>query len=196
MNPLRLALFVALASAAWLAGCGPGHAGDSCDSDHGCQGSSLLECVGVGNTKAGPSTAGHLVLVPCRGPEGCAGDSSNGYTCDISLDVAGDPCGGTGDEAPGAFCRTDGSYLGCGSAGVIEILQCPQGCAAPPNGSPACNPVADCTGAPDSVACVNAGAGYPECCGGQCVDSATNSANCGACGAACPAGQTCNSYCQ
>jgi hypothetical protein len=119
------------------------------------------------------------------------------YRCDTatcSASTLGAPCIGphAGDSrcCPGNVCSN--LYLdhdNCGTCGTVcgASEWCDYG---------QCRPVPTCGAANSGDGCPADGGTIGVCCGGACTNIATDSNNCGQCGAACPAGQVCmGSYC-
>lgn len=138
-----------------------------------------------------PVLVGVGVCKPTAMAATCTPDCASGFTCADGSCVDGLCTGEACVQQDGAIgaCCADGACVdlltdsaNCGGCG----LSCPQGeaCVA-----------AQCQGDPCSLN--NEGA-YCEqndathaCCGNACVDTSTDSANCGRCGVACAVGATC-----
>jgi hypothetical protein len=157
MKPIRLALLNALGSALLLAGCGSPPVNDS-SCDPVCpDGQVCIQgvCHGL-DAAAGPDLRVAPDLSP---PPGCQ-----------------PPC-----AAPTPYCNPSRECVPC-----LDDSHCPPGTVCKAFGAfPACVP-----GCSDDSRCGGAGgpdggAGAMKCCGGQCLDTSSDSVNCGACGASC-----------
>jgi hypothetical protein len=106
----------------------------------------------------------------------CAADE-DGYACSVNGATQGTCCGGRC-----AATRTESAHCGtCGNAcGATEF--CAYGF---------CTPQPTCTNANNGTACGLSNESVGSCCDATCRDLRADSANCGACGQACPEGAQC-----
>jgi len=183
-------------------GCQP-----SCDAGV-CCGSS---CADLGSDRTNCGRCGAL----CPGTSECfnggcfdpvSGDPAlcnvipcpSGYGCFIGRICLPLACTGLGD---GIWCAVPGfSQIGlcCGEACILPEYDhdhcgsCGNFCASAQfcnNGR--CADFNGCVGAPPAAPCPLAPLQVGACCGGDCVDVTTDSANCASCGGVCPTGATC-----
>ena len=130
----------------------------------------------------------------CRPQATCAGSQNNagcalvdggvGKCCgEICANVLADSdnCGGCDQSCPNGSTCADSLCIS--DAGFGSVPPCVVG-------QPGC-PNPSCTSALQSDACVTDGGSAGTCCGGGCVDLASDNANCGACGETCGSGLTC-----
>jgi hypothetical protein len=157
-----------------------GRCGLSCPSGYcnDCEGPptpSCLQSCGPGTICAGTRCVDSI----CEGSEQycLASDGTLGTCCLPALYP--------GCQA-GACATLSNDPLNCGACGIV----CPPG-ATCQNGL--CNGVADCgPGRANGYCNPDAGLSFICCPGVGCVDTSSDSANCGACNAACPSGQSCD----
>jgi hypothetical protein len=87
-----------------------------------------------------------------------------------------------------ATCRVSGGPATCGegkAGSIVSGLSCPSGTGCNSWGS--CT-MLDCAGSPDGVTCAFGSSNSGTCCGGGCVATWQDPANCGACGVTCASG--------
>ena len=133
---------------------------------------------------------------PCLFAPGQPGACCSGSCIDIETDDSN--CGACNLYcAPGTTCAWTAE-----GTGQCELAGAPQGCSLsyPCPAAEGCNPAGDCvpnscTGLSGGTACYLAATlgANSYCCGGTCVDVASDSTNCDYCGVACPSGSTCAS---
>lgn len=146
---------------------------------------------------------------------GASGSSSSESSAAESS--TGDPCGGIVCDDPPSQCHASPGTCDADGACVYELApvgsECEDGVACTTGDTcgttGTCEPGPECvqadgcatgvctdgecvfTPAPDGMSCgVNVS---DRCCAGACVDIATDAANCGGCGTACPSDETCES---
>jgi hypothetical protein len=106
---------------------------------------------------------------------------------------SGPPCVG-GETCCGGRCADlTSSPADCGACGVpcADGMACEDSACVTASCTPACRDEEVCS---DGVCRCGAGAGCPEgrgCCAGACINTATDSMNCGRCGMRCAATETC-----
>lgn len=145
------------------------------------------------NNSGGPRCGHPAVGLDCPTVAGvpwytCTGICGGGLTCIERADCCVDECGGDGDLQSGAGILCHGRCVdsyddpsNCGACGKV----CP-GTAACVGGQCICaNGVLNGVVGPEG--------GRVEICGSSCVDLDADAANCGSCGAQCPAGAKCSS---
>jgi cysteine-rich repeat protein len=149
--------------------------GDGCAADCGGCSAAAEVCNGIDDDCDGLIDEGLSCGLPCAADADCG----DGLFCTVETCVAGfcnlgdpNPCD-DGDPANLDVCDETGD--------VCDHLTC---------GVEVCNGIDDdCDGMVDDGVCTCA-AGETRC-GTVCVDILFDNLNCGACGSACPAGQTC-----
>ena len=175
------------------AACGDGIvAGDEvCDdrNDQEC-GTCNATCTGAGSGRCPPATGCVRGLDCTVGAcdEGLCRFSCTAATCDAELPHCENGACSECDPATNAPCS--GATPHCGGRGGVEFYcrECTQNthCADP---TAFCDlETGTCRGCEAFEEC---GGGGFECCGGRCVFASTDTSNCGACGAVCPAADAC-----
>ena len=136
-------------------------------------------CGGCGNACAASETCENGVCTPPACDPACTG----GQVCDDGTCVC--PAGTT--DCGGTCIDTSGDEANCGGCGNACAAgeTCEGGVCTPPGCDPACTGGQVC----DDGTCV-CPAGTTDC-GGTCIDTSGDEANCGGCGIACGAGETC-----
>jgi hypothetical protein len=191
--------------------CNPGFGDCNHDASDGCESnfaSAPLHCGACDK----PCPSQHQVTTCTAKVCGTAGCLTGWADCDnkadngCEADVSQDPnrCGSCSTKCPaapshgGAACiqgqcsvTCENNYGSCGTKTTCfkiqtDPLHCGTACTAciaPPSGKG----TATCANFSCGLSCSG---GYTAC-GGDCVDTKTSAANCGGCGQACPAGQSC-----
>ncbi|HUB06006.1 MAG TPA: hypothetical protein VMB50_03350 [Myxococcales bacterium] len=183
-------------------GCGRGcRAGASCVTGVGCEldgGTAQGFCAQDQDCPAGLICVQEWCVPPsCTEtnggsycPRDAGGSLTVGLCCGDCIDFSSDPlnCGNCGWACPaGSTCQDYQCQQSCSASAA-----CPAGYACD-NGS-YCTPV-DCSVSADNEACSLGPGTFGRCCGGACVDTNSDTGNCGYCGLACPTGFCSYGFC-
>lgn len=109
---------------------------------------------------------------------------ADGTDCSMSTGLSGVLCAGLCVDT-----RSDSINCGACNAPCLAQTFCHPG--PTPTSSPSCVPVPTCGLSDSGVLCPLTPHLVGQCCSGSCVDPRADSANCGACGQACPLGELC-----
>jgi hypothetical protein len=200
-----------------LTTCGPGSDDQTCLLGGGAYGSCCKgACVPFLGADLDPQNCGGCGIA-CSAGQVCVygrcedaltcGPTDNGRSCQLDAGTGGicclgscvdpngndpDNCGGCNVRCPQGLGCQGGICMGSSSFTCGNEAPCPEGYTCNLDRfTPLCGPTS-CAAGSDGTSCLAAGGlGQLECCDGACIDTSSDAANCGACGLACEAGDTC-----
>ncbi|MFO0602792.1 MAG: MXAN_6577-like cysteine-rich protein [Polyangiales bacterium] len=150
-----------------------------CDRDptNGCEADTATDVANCG-------ACNNRCAAPAGGSASCAAGACAGGGCPTGQAICGGTC-----RAVGASCTSAGTST-CVTTGTTVCAGAGTACNATPRTSGSCAaPSGGACGASGTCACAGS---TPDECGGACTSTATDAANCGRCGNACPTGQVCS----